>query len=125
MLVLSDEIKIDSSKLEDEMVGINEYNVGARIKKYDHCQKARSSACTCVTTVEERFPILATLTPEFSRAACYLLLRESIEKVRYLSSTYLSMEEQGALAQGMFTGLGMALEKMVSEVLLSCKVDVQ
>jgi len=96
---LSDEITIDSSKLEDELVGINEYNVGARIKKYVHCQKARSSASTCVTTVEERFPILETLTPELSRAACYLLLRESIEKVRYLSSTYLNMEEQGALAQ--------------------------
>jgi len=43
--------------------------------------------------------ILATLTPELSRAACYFLLREFIEKVRYLSSTYLSLEEQGALAQ--------------------------
>jgi hypothetical protein len=98
---LEDEVEdtVDSSELEEMDISINEYNVGRRIKRYIHCQKARSDASTCVTSCEQRFPVLETLTPELSRAACYLLLRDSIEKVNYLSSKYLNMEQQGRVAE--------------------------
>jgi hypothetical protein len=94
-----DEDTVDSSELEEVDIGINEYNVGRRIKKYIHCQKARSDVSTCVTSCEQRFPVLETLTPELSRAACYLLLRDSLEKVNYLSRKYLTMEQQGRVAE--------------------------
>ena len=80
-------------------MGLNENNAKRRIMRYIHSQRRRGDGNSFQSTCVDRFPVLKTLTPQLYRTACYCLLRTELENVPYLSSRYLSVSQQGQIAE--------------------------
>ena len=72
--------------------------VSKRIKCYIHNQFSRSHRQACSSNLFQSFPVLETLTPELQRNGSLLVMKKYLEIVPYLSSKYLTMEEQSVIA---------------------------
>jgi len=84
---------------DDETVATFESKVVARqIRKYIHKQYTVSKGETCLSTVPSYFPVFDTLTPELQRASSVLLHNKYLKAVPYLSSRYMSQEDQSIVA---------------------------
>jgi len=69
-----------------------------RIKMYIHTQHFRSQSPASMNGLFQAYPVLESLTPEMQRISSLLLMRKYLESVPYLSSKYLTPEEQSAVA---------------------------
>jgi len=69
-----------------------------RIRSYIHIQKSRSQNHASVSTMFETYPVIASLTPDLQLKSCLIVLRGHLNVVPYLSSKYLTMEEQSEVA---------------------------
>jgi hypothetical protein len=69
-----------------------------RIRNYIHHQYIMSNASTCASNLAQRFPVLETLSPELQREASVLLMNQYLKAIPYLSSKYLSTDEQYSVA---------------------------
>lgn len=69
-----------------------------RIRSYIHIQKSRSQNHASVSTMFETYPVIASLTPDLQLKSCLIVMRGHLNVVPYLSSKYLTMEEQSEVA---------------------------
>ena len=69
-----------------------------KIKTYIQIQHIRSNKPASMIHLYQAYPVLKSLTPEMQCASSYLLMNKYLESVTYLSSKFLSMEEQSKLA---------------------------
>jgi hypothetical protein len=83
---------------DDEIYKIQKLECSRRIRSYIHTQKARSQNKISVSTVFETYPVLPTLTPDLQLKSCLIVMRRYLDAVPYLSSKYLTMEEQSEVA---------------------------
>jgi len=90
----------DSAEVEGKMgqAPIQSGDVGRRVKKFIHNQYKQSEYDAFAATLSERFPVLDTLSPQLRCASALLMLRDYLEKIPYLSSAYLSADEQSRVA---------------------------
>ena len=82
----------------DQPTSLNEDVVAKRIRKFIFEQYKLSPASSSINGMEDIFPVLSTLPPELQKMAAVLVLQKDLEVVPYLSSKFLSMEEQCRLA---------------------------
>lgn len=68
------------------------------IKSYIHTQNSRSHSNVSVSSIFEAYPVLPSLTPNLQLMSCLIVMRKYLEAVPYLSSKYLTMEEQSEVA---------------------------
>ena len=68
------------------------------IHSYIHTQTARSQQTASISTLIEAYPVLDSLPPELQRMSCLLVTRKYLEAIPYLSSKYLTVEEQSEVA---------------------------
>lgn len=68
------------------------------IKSYIHTQNSRSHSNVSVSTIFEAYPVLPSLTPNLQLTSCLIVMRKYLETIPYLSSKYLTMEEQSEVA---------------------------
>jgi len=68
------------------------------IHSYIHTQMDRSQQTASIRTLIEAYPVLDSLPPELQRISCLLVTRKYLEAVPYLSSRYLTIEEQSKVA---------------------------
>jgi len=69
-----------------------------RLKKYIHAQKM-SGKLTSMIKIGRFYPVMESLSPEMQRVSSFMLVREYLEHVPYLSSRFLSMEERSLVAK--------------------------
>lgn len=81
---------------QQAVISCNE--VTMRIRSYIHQQYKHSKNIGCISSLNDNYPILKTLPPDLQRQASLLILRGDLDYISYLSSYYLSVEEQGRLA---------------------------
>jgi len=82
----------------DQPSNLNKAMVAKRIRQFIYEQHKQSIASSSINGMEEIFPILSTLPPELQKMAAGLVLQKDLETVPYLSSRFLSMEEQCRIA---------------------------
>jgi len=86
------DLRGDPQLVEKERVAMN-------IRRYIYTQSERPLSITCfVRSLEEAFPVLETLSPELQRSSCLMLMQKFFERVPYLSSRFLSSDEQSIIA---------------------------
>eukprot|EP00590_Aulacoseira_subarctica_P006605 CAMPEP_0172435352 /NCGR_PEP_ID=MMETSP1064-20121228/71131_1 /TAXON_ID=202472 /ORGANISM="Aulacoseira subarctica , Strain CCAP 1002/5" /LENGTH=473 /DNA_ID=CAMNT_0013183655 /DNA_START=590 /DNA_END=2008 /DNA_ORIENTATION=- len=68
------------------------------IHSYIHTQTDRSQQTASISTLIEAYPVLDSLPPELQRISCLLVTRKYLEVIPYLSSKYLTVEEQSGVA---------------------------
>ena len=73
--------------------------VAKHVRNYIHKQYVVSRGESCVSTIQDYYPVFNTLTPVIQEAASVLLLNQYFNIVPYLSSKYLSRQEQAEIAQ--------------------------
>lgn len=69
-----------------------------KIKEYIQTQHVRSNKPASMIRLYQAYPVLKSLTPEMQCVSSFLLMNKYLEAVTYLSSKFLSMEEQSKLA---------------------------
>lgn len=69
-----------------------------RIRSYIHIQKSRSLHHASVSTMFDTYPVIPSLTPDLQLKSCLIVMRSYLNVIPYLSSKYLTMEEQSAVA---------------------------
>lgn len=82
----------------DQPTSLNEAMVAKRIRQFIFEQYKISPASSSINGMEDIFPILSTLPPELQKMSAILVLQKDLETVPYLSSKFLSMEEQCRVA---------------------------
>ena len=82
----------------DQPTSLNEAMVAKRIRQFIFEQYKVSPASSSINGMEDIFPILSTLPPELQKMSAVLVLQKDLEVVPYLSSKFLSMEEQCRVA---------------------------
>jgi hypothetical protein len=83
---------------EADDVGIQSKQVAKHIRKYIHKQFTMSKGEACMNTIPGFFPVFETLTPELQKASSVLLVNRYLKVVPYLSSKYMSSEDQSIVA---------------------------
>ena len=74
--------------------------VAKHVRNYIHKQYVVARGDSCVSTIQDYFPVFNTLTPETSGSCkCVTTERTTSNTVPYLSSKYLSRQEQAEIAQ--------------------------
>eukprot|EP00934_Nitzschia_sp_Nitz4_P004066 Nitzschia sp. Nitz4//scaffold185_size43419//2298//4187//NITZ4_007292-RA/size43419-processed-gene-0.78-mRNA-1//-1//CDS//3329539682//4056//frame0 len=74
--------------------------VAKRIRKYVYAQNDQfRSTARFRSELEDKFPILETLSPQLQRSSMLMVYKMFLEKVPYLSSKFLSFEEQSLVAR--------------------------
>lgn len=75
-------------------------HLAKRIRRFIYNQSEQyNSINTHCSTLEGRFPVLETLSPEIRRMAGFMVVQRYLEEVPYLSSMYLKADEQSLVAQ--------------------------
>jgi len=70
------------------------------IRRYIYTQANRPwSTYRSISNLDQAFPVLESLSPEQRRSSSLLLLQKYLNKVRYLSSRFLSCEDQARVAE--------------------------
>mmetsp|Transcript_1462 Transcript_1462/g.2223 ORF Transcript_1462/g.2223 Transcript_1462/m.2223 type:complete len:633 (-) Transcript_1462:211-2109(-) len=90
------ENEVQDQSTEQVIIGCDE--VTNRIRAYVQKQYKYSNHIGCVSSISDNFPILHSLPPDLQRQASLLILRGNLDNISYLSSYYLSPEEQGRVA---------------------------
>jgi len=73
--------------------------VAKRIRRYIYTQSERPrSNLRFVSSIEQAFPVLESLSPNLQRSASLMLGQKFLEKIPYLSSRFLSNDEQSLVA---------------------------
>lgn len=70
----------------------------SKILRFIHAQQIRSQMESSIGNLYQAYPVLESLTPELQRISSFLLIRKYLETVPYLSSKFLTVEEQSELA---------------------------
>jgi hypothetical protein len=69
-----------------------------RIKNYIHNQHTTSNHTVCVSDLSQTFPVLETLSPDLQRMSAFMVLKDDLETVPYLSSRFLSITARSEVA---------------------------
>ena len=72
--------------------------VAARIRRFIYQQYRTSPALSSLNDLRDVFPIMETLPPELQMMSSLLILQKSLETVPYLSSRFMTIQEQCRLA---------------------------
>jgi hypothetical protein len=73
-------------------------NLERRIKNYLHNQHTTSYHNACVSDMKQSFPAMETLSPDLQRLSAFMVLKDDLETVPYLSSRFLSIEARSEVA---------------------------
>jgi hypothetical protein len=84
---------------DEDGESLSSYIVAKYIRKYIHSQYVVANRNSCVSTIQDYYPVFNTLTPELQKASSVLLLNQYFNIVPYLSLKYLSLKEQAEIAQ--------------------------
>ena len=86
--------KMDDPKLDEKK------QIAKRIRRYIYTQSERPrSTFQYACTLDKRFPVLESLSPELQRSASLMGAQRYLEKIPYLSSRFLSSDEQSLVAR--------------------------
>jgi hypothetical protein len=88
----------DEDHQSDDIYKSLKVECSRRIRSYIHIQKSRSQNHASVSTMFETYPVIASLTPDLQLKSCLIVMRGHLNVVPYLSSKYLTMEEQSEVA---------------------------
>mmetsp|Transcript_49400 Transcript_49400/g.74572 ORF Transcript_49400/g.74572 Transcript_49400/m.74572 type:complete len:577 (-) Transcript_49400:272-2002(-) len=69
-----------------------------RLKNFIHSQKL-THKLSATNDMSGSFPVINSLSPEMQRVSCFMLVREHLELVPYLSSRFLNMHERSRVAK--------------------------
>ena len=96
------------AKLSDRMSVVDELHqpdnltaeeVAKRIRLFIHHQyRDTAGTSASLNSIDDLFPVIPTLPPELQMLASLLVLQKELETVPYLSSRYLTIEEQCRVA---------------------------
>ena len=70
-----------------------------RIRRYIYMQNERPSNMRYVSSMEDYYPVLGSLPPDLQRASVLMVVQDQLNRVPYLSSRFLSKDEQSRVAQ--------------------------
>jgi len=85
--------------VDEDGDSLSSYIVAKHVRKYIHSQYVVAKGNSCVSTIQDYYPVFNTLTPELQEASSVLLLNQYFNIVPYLSSKYLNFKEQAKIAQ--------------------------
>jgi hypothetical protein len=85
--------------VDDEGEPVASRIVAKHVRKYIHKQYIVSGSESCVSTIQDSYPVFNTLTPELREASSILLMNQYLKVVTYLSSKYLNTRDQAFISQ--------------------------
>lgn len=83
---------------DDSPLDIEKKGLAKRIRRYVWNQKNTSPSECFASTLEKAFPVYGTLSPELKLRSSVMVLKPFLNAVPYLSSRYLSTDEQAWVA---------------------------
>ena len=93
-----DDSDSDDDDHQQQQRPVEKERVAKEIRKYIHNQYKLSKTSTCASNMSQSFPVYETLTPELQLKSSFLVFSRYLEAVPYLSSRYLSADEQSLVA---------------------------
>jgi len=96
-----EENEIHDADTGETIIGKDE--VANSIRVFIYNQYTRSPNNSHSSTVGESYPVLDSLSPNLQKMASILLMRQKLEKIPYLSSVFLSTDEQAEVVMQSLT----------------------